>query len=370
MNKTIDSDKLLDIVFTSIAQISAERSADKILELLADLGKQIAYADRCTVWVYNAEQHKLWTKVAHGLDDTVIIPSHSGVVGHAIKENIEIIENDVQHSEFFNAEVDKKSGYSTKTMMVVPMLNYDNKIIGAFQVINKLDNGNFTKEDLRYVKLASTYAAETIETTLLLEEIDSNQKEIIFRLSEAVELKSKETGNHIKRVALYSRILAKAYGLSDEEADIIEHASPMHDIGKIAIADSILNKPEMLDEFEFNVMKTHTELGYELLNSSERKFLKAAAIIAHEHHEKYNGSGYPRALKGEEIHIYGRIVAVADVFDALSMSRIYKPAWELEKIYNFFKEQRGEHFDPKLVDLMFENMESFLEVREKYKDNF
>ena len=117
-------------------------------------------------------------------------------------------------------------------------------------------------------------------------------------------------------------------------------------------------------------MKTHTTLGHELLHSSERKFLKAASIIAYEHHEKYDGSGYPRALKGDEIHIYGRIVAIADVFDALSMSRVYKPAWELDRIKNFFTEQKAKHFDPDLVEIFFANIDEFLEIREKYRDDY
>lgn len=364
-----NSDEVLNTVFTYIAQISAERSADKILSLLADLAKEIVSADRCTVWVYNEKSCLLWTKVAHGVEK-IEIASDSGIVGHAIKHDREIIENRVQDSEYFNADVDKETGYSTQKMMVIPMKNYENNIIGAFQVINKVDESDFNDTDMRYIKLASTYAAETIETTLLLEEIDSNQKELIFRLSEAVELKSKETGNHIKRVAKYCRLFAQQLGLDDEVADILEFASPMHDIGKIAIADSILNKPDKLDDFEYDVMKTHTTLGYELLHSSERKFLKAAAIIAHEHHEKYDGSGYPRALKGEDIHIYGRIVAIADVFDALSMSRVYKPAWDLERIKDFFIEQKAKHFDPVLVDIFFENLDQFLLIRDTYRDDY
>ena len=241
------SDEVLNTVFSYIAQISAERSADKILSLLADLAKEIVNADRCTVWVYNEKESLL--KVAHGVEK-IEIASDTGIVGHSINNGLEIIENDVQNSEYFNANVDKETGYTTNKMMVIPMKNHENHTIGAFQVINKTDESDFTDTDMRYIKLASTYSAETIETTLLLEEIDSNQKELIFRLSEAVELKSKETGNHIKRVAKYSRLFAQKLGLSDEVADILEFASPMHDIGKIAIADSILNKPDKLDDFE------------------------------------------------------------------------------------------------------------------------
>ena len=142
----------------------------------------------------------------------------------------------------------------------------------------------------------------------------------------------------------------------------------MHDIGKVGIPDSILNKPGKLTPQEWLVMKTHAALGYEMLKHSKRPILKAAAIVAREHHEKWNGEGYPRKLKGEQINIYGRITAVADVFDALGSERCYKKAWPLEKILNLFQSERGEHFDPKLVDLLLENLDKFLSIRDAYKD--
>ena len=140
----------------------------------------------------------------------------------------------------------------------------------------------------------------------------------------------------------------------------------MHDIGKVGIPDAILKKPGKLTEDEFEIMKTHAEIGFNLLNHSNRPVLKTAAIIAYQHHEKWNGTGYPQQLSGEDIHIYGRITAVADVFDALSSARVYKEAWPLEKVLLLFKEQRGNHFDPSLVDLLVNNLPKFLEIRERY----
>jgi response regulator RpfG family c-di-GMP phosphodiesterase len=187
-------------------------------------------------------------------------------------------------------------------------------------------------------------------------------------MGEVGEFRSKETGNHVKRVAEYSYVLAKGCGLSEAEAELLRMASPMHDIGKVAIEDAILKKPGKLTDEEFDIMKTHTTMGYEVLRHSTRKIISAAATVAYEHHEKYNGRGYPRGLKGEEIHIFGRITALADVFDALGSDRCYKKAWELEKIYNLFKEERGEHFDPKVVDAFFDNLEKILHIRESFKD--
>ena len=199
-------------------------------------------------------------------------------------------------------------------------------------------------------------------------EIIETQKEIIYTMGAIGETRCKETGNHVKRVAAYSEILALGYGLSSDEAQMLKEISPMHDIGKVAIADNILHKPARFTPEEFEIMKQHATLGYEMLKHSTKKLLKNAAIVAYEHHEKWDGTGYPRELKGEQIHIYGRITAVADVFDALGSHRVYKPAWDDDKIFKLFKEEKGKHFDPKLIDVFFENLDLLLKIRDKFSD--
>jgi len=212
---------------------------------------------------------------------------------------------------------------------------------------------------------------ENIETVLnIYHELEDTQKEIILTMGTIAEEHSRETSNHIKRVGYYSQILAQKYGLSVRESTLLKDISAMHDIGKISIPDKILNKPGRLTESEFLIMKDHPLSGYNILKHSNRPLLKAAAIIAYEHHEKYNGKGYPRGIKGDEIHIYGRIVALADVFDALGSDRIYKKAWSDEKIFAYIKEQRAKQFDPKLVDLFFENINDFLQIRDRFQDQF
>jgi response regulator RpfG family c-di-GMP phosphodiesterase len=206
------------------------------------------------------------------------------------------------------------------------------------------------------------------EVAALQKEIEETQREVVFTMGAIGESRSKETGNHVKRVAEYSKVFALHYGLDEREAEMLKQASPMHDIGKVAIPDAVLNKPGRFDEHERKIMDTHAELGYEMLKMSNRPLLRMAATVAYEHHEKWNGTGYPNKLKGEEIHIYGRITALADVFDALGSDRCYKKAWDDEKIFNLFKEERGEHFDPKLVDIFFEHLDEFLAIRDKFKD--
>ncbi len=202
----------------------------------------------------------------------------------------------------------------------------------------------------------------------LHEEIENTQKDVIYRMGEIGETRSKETGNHVKRVAEYSKLLALSYGLSEHEANILFTASPMHDIGKVGIPDEILKKPAKLTYEEFEVMKSHAEIGYSVLKGSNREVLNAASIVSHEHHEKWDGSGYPRGLSGENIHIYGRITAVADVFDALGSQRCYKEAWDDERIFKLFEEEKGKQFDPQLVELFFQHKDAFLKIRETYKD--
>jgi PAS domain S-box-containing protein len=202
----------------------------------------------------------------------------------------------------------------------------------------------------------------------LHKEIEETQREVIYKMGEIGESRSKETGNHVKRVAEYSKLLATKYGLDKKEAELLYDASPMHDIGKVGIPDSILKKPGKLDDEEWEIMRTHSEIGYSVLKGSNREILKAAATVANEHHEKFDGSGYPRGLKGEEIHIYGRITAIADVFDALGSDRVYKKAWSDDKIFDLFKSEKGTHFDPELIDIFFENLNDFLKIRDKFKD--
>ena len=226
----------------------------------------------------------------------------------------------------------------------------------------------FALQGVKKMNSVLIYGADITTAVKAEAEIINTQKEVVYAMGEIGETRSKETGNHVKRVAKYSKMLALKYGLSLEQADLLMMASPMHDIGKVGIADAILNKPGKLTPPEFEIMKTHAELGYKMLKNSNKDILKAAAIVANEHHEKWEGNGYPRGLKGEEIHIFGRITAVADVFDALGSNRVYKKAWELERIIELFKEERGKHFDPNIVDLFLNNLEEFLVIRDKYQD--
>lgn len=363
-------EEALALIFEYVTKISNEKDLDSLLVIMANMGRELIVADRCTVWLVDEHTNELWTKVAHGID-AIRIPKDAGVVGHAITHKEPVIINDAYSDSRFNPDVDKKTGYHTRNIIAIPFVNSEKEIIGAYQAINKMTaTQKFSNKDLEQLRLASTYTGGALESAMLYKEIEDTQKEIIYTMAEVGESRSKETGNHVKRVAEYSRIIALGLNMDNKEAELLKMASPMHDIGKVAIPDAILKKPGKLTTEEFTVMQSHTTLGHEMLKHSKRPILNAASIVAYEHHEKWNGRGYPRGLKRNEIHIFGRITALADVFDALGSDRCYKKAWELERVLELFREERGEHFDPDVVDAFMNNLSDVLEIREKFADAF
>ncbi len=201
------------------------------------------------------------------------------------------------------------------------------------------------------------------ESTRLSREISDTQRELLFMLGEVVETRSLETGQHIRRVAKVARFLTIKAGLSEDAADLIEMAAPMHDIGKVGIADAILNKPGKLEPAEFEEMKKHANIGFRILGNVERPLIGVAAAIAHEHHERFDGQGYPNGIQGTDISLEARIVSIADVLDALASSRSYKKAWDDQRIQDYFLAQRGLQFDPSLVDILLNHWETVQALR-------
>lgn len=211
------------------------------------------------------------------------------------------------------------------------------------------------------------------KTSELQKALDFSRKaefEITVRLGRAAEFRDTETGMHIRRISELSWELAVLAGLDEKECDILKHASPLHDVGKIGIPDRVLLKPGKLDADEFDLMKMHTLIGSKILSDAgEFPVIKAGQIVALQHHEKWDGSGYPQGLSGKDIHIFGRIVMVADIFDALTSSRPYKKAFPLEKAVEIMFAGRGDFFDPELLDLFLDNLKVFVDIKEKYRDS-
>ena len=256
---------------------------------------------------------------------------------------------------------------------IEPYLNSKGEIIGYHALRHDITDRKEIEELKHDLENVNQYLEEEVQSRIkdivtLNKDIRETQKEIIFTMGTIGESRSKETGKHVQRVAEYSKLLAEYYGIDRFYSEMLKEASPMHDIGKVGISDAILNKPGRHTQEETVIMNTHTTLGFEMLKHSDKELIQIAATVAYEHHEKYDGTGYPRGLKGEDISIYARITAVADVFDALGSDRVYKKAWKDEDIFEMFKEQKGKHFDPVLVDIFLNNVDDFKEVRDKYKE--
>ncbi|ENM5815578.1 DUF3369 domain-containing protein [Vibrio mimicus] len=208
----------------------------------------------------------------------------------------------------------------------------------------------------------------TFENINLMVDLRETSKELVYNLANAVEARSRETGAHVQRVSLFSERLAILYGLSDTDVEMIKNAAPLHDVGKVAIPDSILHKPGKLDAEEWTIMQKHVEYGVDILSRSKRRLIHVAKEIAATHHEKWDGSGYPNRLQGDAIPISGRITALADVFDALGAKRSYKEPWSDDQIRNELLTQKGRHFDPKLVELLIEHWDEFIAIRASLPD--
>ena len=227
---------------------------------------------------------------------------------------------------------------------------------------------DLSDDDIYILRMFFNNVGVAYKNILLNNELEDTQREILYMLGEAIETRSRETGSHVRRVAEYSRLLAKYYGLSKRELELIMLASPLHDFGKIGIPDKILHKQGKLDEDEWEQMKYHSALGEEMLSRSNREVMQAAAIIAGQHHEWWDGTGYPRGKSGKDIHIYARITALADVYDALASKRCYKEPWPLKKIYEYISGNQGLQFEPGLVDILMNNKNEFQAIHLKYPD--
>jgi len=345
--------------------ISKEKDLDNLLVIMADYAKTLLDADRCSIFLADHESNELYSKVAHGTDE-IRFPMSKGIAGFTVKSKEIQIVVDAYNDFRFNKKIDDETGYITNSIVTVPLINHEDEVIGIFQALNKA-SGPFTMIDAQTLLLISNYAASAIENTHLYESMKESQEKLILKLSTAAEFKDNETSEHTKRVGLYARLIAQHCGMSDEEVELMHITSPMHDAGKIGIADNILLKPGKLSDTEFETMKKHTLIGYDILND-ENEMLATAGIIAKQHHEKYDGSGYPQGLKADEINIFARITAIADVFDALTSERPYKKAWSYEDAMQYLKDQSSKHFDPKFIEIFLNEEKSVREIYTTYKD--
>ncbi len=353
------------IALVNIGQaVAAEKDINTLIKTIAEETKTALNADRCTVFLYDKEKDELYSKVATGIDTKELrIPANKGLAGHVVHTGETINIKDAYNDNRFNPEVDKKTGYRTKTILCMPIKNFNQEIIGVFQVLNKFDE-YFTPDDEDLLVAIASSAGISLENAQLFEKqrkLLEEQKVVldsfIETLAASIDARDKITSGHSSRVKMFSSLIAKEFGMEKKDLYILEKAAALHDIGKIGIRDSVLQKEGKLTPEEYKHIQEHVEITHHILekiHSSED--FQQITEIACSHHEKYDGTGYYRHLKGEEIPFGGRILAVSDVFDAITSKRHYRDKMPIEKVVDIIKNGAGSHFDPLVV-------EKFLEIK-------
>ncbi len=351
------SDPLISLVKIG-RSITAQTDIDVLLKVIAEETKIAIQADRCTVFMYDKEKNEIWSKVALGMDSQEIrFPANKGLAGYVVQSGESINIADAYSDSRFNKDVDLKTGYKTKTILCMPIKNNNQEIIGAFQVLNK-KGGTFTKSDEDLLVAIGGSASIAIENAQLFEQQKELYKEqkILFEsfidtLATSIDARDKITAGHSSRVKLYSMLIADELELPQNEKELIEKAATLHDIGKIGIRDSVLQKEGKLTDEEYKHIQEHAKITHDILDKIHTsKNFKKITDIACSHHEKYDGTGYYRHLKGEEIPYGGRILAVADVFDAITSKRHYRDRMPIGNVINILLKDSGTHFDKNIVD--------------------
>ncbi len=389
-NVSISSDKIEEL-FSVSEQLNNINDLELLLEQILYNARTFTNADAGTIYLLEGEKlhfsycqndtlskrDQFYNKQTYSNATLPVnFKSISGYVA-LMKEPLVIDDAYAINGEYpflFNRQYDDLTDYRTKSILTVPLYTNFGKVVGVMQIINAKDkNGeviSFTESDKIFVSFFATSASVAIEKAKMT-------REMILRMIKMAELRDpKETGTHVNRVGAYSVEIyqqwAKSRGVSDEEIyktkDILRISSMLHDVGKIAIPDAILKKTGKLDDAEYSIMKTHTFAGADLFKNNFSHMDEMSYDVAFSHHERWDGKGYPNGLRGEDIPVGGRIVAIADVYDALISKRAYKESWDESEVIDYLRENAGSQFDPDMIDAFLSIYDIIKAIREKYKD--
>lgn len=385
-----DADKIKELIHIT-ENLNHNKDMDALLDNILYEARKFTNADAGSIFLVDGE----YLKFSYFQNDTLTAKDQvnkkylytnsslkindSSIAGYVALSGKPLILDDVYNlknglSYSFNSAFDEKSGYRTGSMLSIPLITSREKVIGVMQIINAMASNEkvipFTEDDAMFVSFFGNNASVAIERA-------RNTREIILRMIKMAELRDpKETGAHVNRVGSYAIEIYQRWAFKQgidnnvirRYKDTLRMSAMLHDVGKVAISDTILKKPARLTSEEYDVMKTHCQHGMNLFEDPVSDFDLMSAEIAMTHHEKWDGSGYPEGLKGEEIPLSGRIVALADVFDALISKRVYKDAWPEEKVLELLKEEAGKHFDPSLVEAFLEIYDIVRAIRDKYSE--
>lgn len=369
-SSVLDAQEKLNLLTEFGKQISHHSNLDRLLSLIAEQIQKIIGVKRCFIFIKDDSKKEFWSKIASGKGlkySEIHLPLHGNNIACAVAKSGHTINlADAYSDERFSKELDVITGFKTTALLAVPLKNKEGKVIGVFQLNNKEDNTPFNSRDEGLLKLLATLASGNIEIATLYEEVKLANLETIYRLAVAAEYRDQyDTKTHLTHISSICEMIAKEMGFSGIEVENIKNASLLHDIGKVAIPDHILLKPGKLTPQEYELMKEHTKYSEKILKGAKSKILEIAYKMSVAHHEKWDGSGYPNGLKGEDIPLEARILAVADVFDALCMNRVYKKAWPLENAYEYIVSKAGTDFDGKVVEVFKKVFPNILKLYRK-----
>lgn len=372
LQEELDRLRPLSGLYRVVKAMATERKLDALLITITRETQSMLKCDRCSVFVLDQDSGELWTQVAQGLvgTRTIRVPmSGTAIVSHCARTGKIINIPDAYQDERFDPDVDKHTGYKTRSVLCVPMRNREGKVIGVFQVLNKLA-GPFTSEDEDWLEALTAVASGLIEQAQAYAEIERFVDKTLEVLAQTIDKRDPLTAGHSVRVTNYSLLIGSAIEIVNEDIDVLRYSAMMHDYGKIGVPESILWKDGRLTPDEYAKVQKHASITFDLLNNLPfTKRLAAVPFVASCHHEKLDGTGYYRGLKGEQIPFLSRIIAVADVFDALTSVRHYRNRMPVEKVNEILENGRDNHFEPKCVDAFINlSCESVLKVMESERD--
>ncbi len=349
IKKLVTEKKGLNALLTITRSLAAELDLDSLLFKIISQVRKTLRADRCTVFLLDEMKNELWSKVALGVDEEIRFPADKGIAGHTLQTGEIINIPDAYKDPRFNPDVDKKTGYKTGTILTMPMFNKQNDVFGVFQVLNKKD-GIFTVADEKLLSAIALIASTAIENAQLYDEQKKSFISFIDTLSTTLDTRDYITAGHARRVTLYAQEIGRLMKLDPARMDVLRYAALLHDIGKIGIPEMILFKDRKLTNEEYEIVKRHAKITKNILKKIHfNKKLKDVPEIAGSHHERLDGTGYPEQMHGEQIPLEGKILALADTFDAITSRRQFLDRMDLEKVVQLIDSETGTSFEPYVV---------------------
>lgn len=359
----------LDLILDVTRQLMSETDLTKLLQLIATATTKIVDCDRATVFLIDREKNEMWSKVALGASE-IRFPVGVGIAGTVAVTGKTVNIPDAYADPRFNQAIDKSTGYKTNNLLTFPMTGHDGRVTGVFQAVNK-HGGPFTAEDEATLSSLASSAAVAVENAQLVEGQRQLWLSLVETLAVTVDARDQQTAGHSRRVTRYAEVIAAAMGMGPAEIERVRTAGLLHDYGKIAVRDRFLQKAGKLDDAEFAYMKAHAEKTGEFL--THLRFppdMRDVPLMAAQHHERMDGKGYPLGLAGDRIHVGARIVSAADVFDALTAPRYYKPAYPIEKTLEIMRSMTGEHLDPAVMVAVQSALPKLVETLEGLKSTW